>query len=323
VNTSITEGSAQRLIGRCYWDGSEIVKDSVRTEQSILINALLYFVEPQLCEGRLTLSTGVPVTMSDVASSGTVYFTPHIGSRIALYVDNYGWRNYQFTELSLDISGVDASKNLDIFIYDDAGTLTLDMEEWSNDTLRSVALVRQDGVLVKDGYPAYRYLGSCRTFNAGVSRDVDFGRLLWNYYNRVEKNLIVKDSTDSWEYDVDDTWRPLNTSTNNRVSFIIGWDEVIVKFSVDCGMSNSSTNEGGLGIGLDSTTVNSANFFRNLDPTSSGAIYKVGADYIKSPGIGFHFLQILERSGGGTMTFYGDKAFPDVLSAGGIGSISC
>ena len=102
-----------------FWDAfigmaQLIVKDSVRTEQSILINALLHFVEPQLCEGRLTLSTGVPVTMADVASSATVYFTPHIGSRIALYVENYGWRNYQFAEINMDISGVGARTNLDI-----------------------------------------------------------------------------------------------------------------------------------------------------------------------------------------------------------------
>jgi hypothetical protein len=261
--------------------------------------------------------------MTDVASSGTVYFTPYIGSRVALYVENYGWRNYQFEELSLDISGVDANKNLDIFIYDNAGTLTLAMEEWSNLTLRATALVRQDGVLVKDGAPAYRYLGTCTTFNSGVCRDIEAARLLWNYYNRVEKNFLVKDSTDSWTYAVDDTWRAMDTSTNNRVSLVIGWDEVIVKFSVHGLMSNSSTNEGGLGIGLDSTSVNSANFFRNRDCGSANAVYTAGADYIKSPGIGFHYLQILERSGGGTMTFYGDDAFPDVTSCGGIGSICC
>ena len=323
VNTSITEAANQRLLGRFYWNGTAIVKDSVRTEQSILINALLYFVEPQLCEGRLTLSTGVPVTMSDVASSSTVYFTPHIGSRVALYVENYGWRNYQFDELSLDISALDTDINVDVFIYDNAGTLTLAMEEWSNATLRATALVRQDGVLVMDGAPAYRYLGTFRTFNTGVCRDIEAGRLLWNYYNRVEKNLLVKDSTDSWTYNVDDTWRAMNTSTNNRVSFLIGWDEVIVKFSVHGLMSNSSTNEGGLGLGLDSTSVNSANFFRNRDCGGAGAVYNVGADYFKSPGIGFHYLQILELSGGGTMTFYGDQAFPDVVSCGGIGSIMC
>jgi len=323
VHTSITEGANQRLLGRCYWNGTAIVKDSVRTEQSILINALLYFVEPQLCEGRLTLSTGVPVTMSDVASSATVYFTPHIGSRIALYVENYGWRNYQFAEMSLDISGVTAAKNIDIFIHDNAGTLTLSLVEWSNLTLRATALVRQDGVLVKDGAPAYRYLGTCSTFNNGVTRDQENSRLLWNYYNRVDKHLLVKDNTDSWTYAVLDTWRAMNTSTNNRVAFVIGWDEVMVNFATHIIMSNSGTDEGGHGLGLDSTSVNSANFFRNFDCNSAGIPYVAGCNFIKSPGIGFHYLQILEISGGGTMTFYGDKGFPDVMTSGGFGSISC
>lgn len=324
VHTSITEGANQRLLGRCYWDGSTIVKDSVRTEQSILINALLYFVEPQLCEGRLTLSTGVPCTMTDVDSSATVYFTPHIGSRIALYVENYGWRNYAFEELSLDISAVDVGKNLDIFIYDNAGILTLDMEEWSNDALRAVALTRQDGVLVKDGAPAYRYLGTCRTFNAGACRDTEISRLLWNYYNRVEKNFLVKDATDSWTYNVNDTWRAMDNSTNNRVTFVIGWDEVIVKFSSHGFRSTSNAAfESGLGIGLDSTSENSANFFHNVYPDTANHYYPAGSDFIKSPGIGFHYLQILEISGGGTTTFYGDKGYPDVIGAGGVGSISC
>ena len=78
-----------------------------------------------------------------------------------------------------------------------------------------------------------------------------------------------------------------------------------------------------MGIGLDSTSVNSANFFRNWDTVSANVWGPVGCDFIKSPGIGYHYLQILEISGGNTMTFYGDKGFPDVCSAGGIGSICC
>ena len=105
VSTSITEAANQRLIGRFYWNGTLIVKDSVRTEQSVLIKSLLYFVEPQVCEGRLTLSTGVPVPTGDVATSANVYFTPYTGSRIALYAQSYGWRLYAFSELTLDISG--------------------------------------------------------------------------------------------------------------------------------------------------------------------------------------------------------------------------
>jgi hypothetical protein len=179
--------------------------------------------------------------MADVTSSATVFFTPHIGSRIALYVENYGWRNYAFDELSLDISGVAASKNLDVFIYDNAGTLTLSMEEWSNDTLRATALVRQDGVLVKSGAPSYRYLGTCRTFNTGVCRDIEASRFLWNYYNRVEKNLLVKDPTDSWTYATADTWHPMNNSTNNRVSVVIGGMRLLLSSQPCVMMANSGT----------------------------------------------------------------------------------
>ena len=234
VHTSITEGANQRLLGRFYWDGTAIVKDSVRTEQSILINALLYFVEPQLCEGRLTLSTGVPVTMADVASSATVYFTPHIGNRIALYVENYGWRNYQFAELSIDISGV-AAKRIWIF-------LSMIMRARSPWTWKNGAMTLC-GLLLWSARTEFwsrtvrlliAILGTCRTFNTGVCRDIEANRYLWNYYNRVEKHLLVKDATDSWTYTTADTWRAMNTSNNNRVSVVIGWDEVLVKFSASC-----------------------------------------------------------------------------------------
>ena len=41
VNMSTTENDNQRRIGQFYWDGSEIVKDSVRTEQASLIQTAL------------------------------------------------------------------------------------------------------------------------------------------------------------------------------------------------------------------------------------------------------------------------------------------
>lgn len=142
VNTVSTEASDQRRIGRFYWDGSKIIKDSVRSEHAGLVADLLYFTDPQICAGRLTLSTGVPVPDSDISSSANVYFTPYYGSRIALYVKDYGWRLYSFAELALDVSGVADAKNLDVWIFDDAGTLTLAYTQWSNDTLRATALVR-------------------------------------------------------------------------------------------------------------------------------------------------------------------------------------
>ena len=303
VDTSITEAANQRLIGRFYWDGSAIVKDSVRTERAVLIKQLLYFVEPQVCEGRLTLSTGVPVPSADVASSGSIYFTPYKGSRIALYAQSYGWRIYQFAELTLDISGLAANKNIDIWIYDDAGTLTLDYTEWSNDTLRATALDLQDGVLIKTGAPGYRYLGSARIFNAGVSRDTLKFRDLWNYYNRVKRQFVVTDATDSWTYSVDATWRAMNTSSNNRIDFMIGVDESLVEFEVHLLGSNNGSNAFGVGIGLDKTNGNDADIFLGCQGVVT--IQQLMAKFCKYPGIGFHFLQIVEAQADNQSTFLG------------------
>jgi hypothetical protein len=268
----------------------------------------------------LTLATGLPVPAVDVASSATVYFTPYIGSRIALYANSYGWRNYAFSELSLDISGVATDKNIDIWIYDNAGTLTLDYTEWSHNTLRATALARQDGVLVKSGAPAYRYLGTVRTSNNGVSADTVLKRYCWNYYNRVEVNLTVKDSSDSWTYNVGTTWRSLDNSANNRVNFVIGVDEVLVKFLARLFAENSGASYCAVGIGLDVTNANHAHF---LGASKGSTPQWNTAEYRGFPGIGYHFLQLLEYVTGGTGTFYGDNGLPAVIASGGFGSLWC
>lgn len=76
VSDAITELANQRRIGRFYWDGSRIVKDSVRTEAAVLTADLLRFLEPAVCEGRLTLSTAVPLPTADIDNSANLYFTP-------------------------------------------------------------------------------------------------------------------------------------------------------------------------------------------------------------------------------------------------------
>src|SRR3990167_6119341 len=38
-----------------------------------------------VCDGRMTPQTGVPVIVSDVTAATSIYFTPYNGNRIALY----------------------------------------------------------------------------------------------------------------------------------------------------------------------------------------------------------------------------------------------
>ncbi len=321
VSTSATEGANQRRIGRFYWDGAKIEKDSIRTELAISIKSLLYYVEPQICEGRLSLSTGVSVTSSDVSSSASVYFTPHTGNRIALYVPNYGWRLYTFSELTLNISGVAADTNLDVWIYDNAGVLTLAFTAWSNDTLRATALVRQDGIFCKSGALNYRYLGTIRTSGAGVSCDTKLKRFVWNYYNRVSRMLYLTETTESWTYSAR-VWRSWNNSANNRLQFVIGVNEELVNLRFQAGNICTSDITRSIGIGLDSTTTPSTDSIWTASQLANNQTCL--AMYSGYPGIGFHYLQLLELGySSPVITYYGTYSVSGVEMhhSGAVGSL--
>ena len=182
---------------------------------------LLYFKEPIKQCGRLSIGTGDPVPTSDIASSSVLYFIPYKGNRVSLYVPNYGWRIYTFSELTLDISGFTNGKNYDIFLFDNAGTLTLEGLVWSNDTLRATALYNQDGCWVKTNSPGRLYLGTIRMSSAGTTADTLKARLVWNNYNRVSRLIKVIDTTDTWTY-ATNAWRPMNNSTANRFEYVVG-----------------------------------------------------------------------------------------------------
>ena len=84
--------------------------------------AAMYLDLPAICAGRLTLTSGTPVTTSDVTAATTVYWTPYNGSKVSLY-DGTRWKLYAFTERSLSIPS-SVYRIYDIFLYDNSGTLT-------------------------------------------------------------------------------------------------------------------------------------------------------------------------------------------------------
>jgi hypothetical protein len=306
VSTSTTEAANQRRIGRFYWNGTKIIKDSVRSEFAGLVADLLYFVDPQVCNGRLTLSTGVPAPDSDISSSANVYFTPYLGNRVALYVQDYGWRVYSFTELTLDISGIADAKNIDIWIYDDAGTIKLAYTEWSNDTLRATALVRQDGVLCKTGALGYRYLGSVRTSGAGVSCSTKLKRFCINFYNQVPLKLQLIDSTANWSLN-SGTWRQMRAQASNKIEFLVALSEAPVFANGFVRASVDATEYAYTGIGLDAVNAVASGANETVLYTSAGVISSILVNsYSGFPGIGYHYLAPIEKTGG-NVSFNGNE----------------
>ena len=266
-----------------------------------------------ICEGRLTLTTGTPVTTSDVTAAITLYFAPFGGNLVGLH-NGMNWNVYSFTEKSISIPA-STDTNYDVFLYNNAGTLTPETLAWTNDTTRATALGTQDGVYVKSGDSTRRYLGTIRTTGVnGQCEDSESKRFVWNYYNRVSRQMVVVETTNTWTYDTA-SWRAANNSTSNRVSCVIGVAESPVEAHVMCkvGLSSiSGTNLfGNVGIGIDSVAANSAQLMSDITLNAPASTVTAGlvasASYIGILGVGYHYIQWLEyvRAAAAT-TFYGD-----------------
>lgn len=260
----------------------------------------------KVCEGRITLTTATPVTSSDVTAATTVYFTPYMGDGICLY-DGTNWRIYTFTERSIAVPATTATM-YDLFIYDNAGTLTLVATAWSTDTARATPIVLQNGVYVKSGTATQRYLGSFRTTAvSGQTEDSLANRFVWNYYNRVARPMKAVDTANSWNYTLA-AFQQANASTANQLNFILGASEDAVTATVVHIASNTSGSViFSTGIGLDSTTVNSARMSGAHRTAGASVEATVTASYNAIVTGGRHYLAWLEYSEAtGVTTWLGD-----------------
>jgi hypothetical protein len=157
----------------------------------------LSFDLPKLVEGRLTLTSGNPDILTDQAGI-TVYYTPYCGDTIALYDGSSKWELITFTELSLATDVLDALSVYDVFCYNNSGTAALEVTKWTNTTTRATALVRQNGVYVKNGATTRRYLGTFFTHSDNNVYDHYQYRYLWNHYNKLFKPLYVYSGSDNY-----------------------------------------------------------------------------------------------------------------------------
>ena len=278
--------------------------DSVRYEQVVLLtNAPI-----ELCEFRMTLTTGVPVTTADVTAATTVYVAPYKGNRIALYDGSATWNILSSVEMSIAVPATTATM-YDLFCYNNSGTATLEATAWTNDTTRATALTTQNGILVKTGATTRRYLGSFRTTAvSGQTEDSLAKRFVWNYSNRVVRPMRVLDTTASWTYN-STTWRQARAAAANQLDFIIGVSEDAVTAQVFTSASGTAAGQqAAVGIGLDVTNALTANCLApNFTTQTASNGDQIVASLKVFPGVGRHFLSWNEASpGSNTITFYGD-----------------
>ena len=289
--------------------------------------------------GRLTLTTGVPVTTADVSGATTVYYTPYKHNGVVFY-DGTWWIPSTFVELSQATS--DATKspaavandsNYDVFVWDDAGTLRATRgPAWTSDTARGAGagtteLELFEGRLVNKNAitngPAARrglYVGSIRSDGSAQINDTLAKRHVWNAHSRVVRPMKAVETTDSWTYTTG-TIRQANAAAANQLDFLVGLSEDAIIAQVQAGLSSNTANHGGqVGIGLDSTTVNSATIHGGGLSAVANIATQAHASYRDFPGLGRHTLVWLEAgTNAGSTTWYGDVAAGNFANAGQSG----
>ncbi len=326
--------------------------------------ASIYESRPDLCEGRISGTSGDPWDLADTTTS-QLFYIPTEGERISLYNGTI-WKPYTFAETGmaifvaqtgtrtsgspiitaggswgnplkgmpvtgtgipggttvLDVSGstltlsANASSSgsntvtvggssgnvYDLFAYIN-GSDAVDFEagKWTNGTTRAVSLTKQNNILGKSSGQK-RYLGSFRITAGGTMTIGGRSHNIYNHYNKRQRTLRVVDTGDSLT-NATAAWRSYLNNANNNIEILLGVAEALIR-AENHGLGATSSVAGGLGVGVDSSTVNSAQImtgnFGSSVPTAGVAIY-AGA-----PGVGSRVIHQLEYGGTG-MTFYGDN----------------
>lgn len=285
--------------------------------------------------GRLTLTTALPVTTSDVTAAGTVYYAPYKHNLAPIW-NGTRWQVYSFSELSLVLEAAQqlSGANHDMFLFDLAGALTLGTgPAWTNATTRADALGRKDGRWTNSASITIRtnganntvaankalYVGTIRMTANAQTEDSKAKRFLWNTYNRVVRQMrAATETTDTWDY-ATATWRQANANAANQLMFLRGLDEDAVSATAVgiCGNSNSETTL--TGIGLDATNAIAADSYPGSQQGATAEQeYGMVAQYRGLPGIGYHYLAWLEYAdaGAATASWKGDSGAPTVYQSG-------
>jgi maltoporin len=299
-------------------------------------------------QGRLTLTTDVPVLSSDVTGATTIYYTPYSGDLVSIYSGSE-FLSVLFVEMSQTLA--DGTKSpaaavadslYDMFVWNDAGTLRCTRgPAWTNATTRGAGvgtteLTRVKGVLLNantiDNGPVTErgtYVGTIATLAGAAQVNMVFLPAaaaggpnaylgVWNHFNRVPVSCTAITSDDSWEYSTA-TLRAMNDSASNRVTFVVGRSEGSISARAVQMARNTNADVTVIGaIGYDATGAIADGCLTARAETTLANTYVSLVSVLSRPAIlGRHFVTPLEYSEAVvTTTWAGDAGSPTTTQCG-------
>ena len=275
--------------------------------RSVTVQRLGGYLDPGICNVRLSLSSTVAVPTADVINGTNLYLFPYGGNRIALY-DGTRWNlvsigggiTYSLTPLSA------ANTVYDIFYDWNAGSPVVGRSTWASTATRATALAYQDGIPYCDNISSRRYLGTVYTSGSGTVTDSVLQRGVWNYRNRIARKLFVADPAANW-VDNNNTWHQLHSSTSNQVGCMIGLSEDLLSFQLISFSYDTVAGGGGVQIGVGENSTSSPLFYNQSNyQVNSVAVQGISLGYI-NPVVGYNIYSYLCNCyfTAGSITFIG------------------
>lgn len=290
-------------------------------------------IDTILPQGRLTLTSGVPVLTGTVAAAGTIYYTPYVGHVIPLW-NGSAFVPTQFAEVSQALSDTTKSPSAaaagqvyDLFGWLDGSTFRMTRgPAWSAGAtagsnaarglgVGSTTLARINGVLVNQyavaGGPAAgygTYVGTIATDAGGATVTWNPGSAaagggaatlgVWNMYNRrVVKAQVT--STTATHSGSGTSYGLYGASATWRCTFVYGLAEDYIRSDFKTMAVPGSGGTVYVSIGFNSTTVPNTTAQSNL-PTSFSNL----STYNVFSTIGLNYVQALENNAANPSTYY-------------------
>jgi hypothetical protein len=304
-------------------------------------------------QGRATLTSATPITTADVTAATSIYYAPDTGRYCPVY-NGTSTTMRDFTSSSTDQVGQtlaldndsghtgyhQSGKNFYLFLADVSGVLyfgtgpawtgdttvgtgagTTELEWFEGRWVNKVSMTLRHGSASGNTVTVPVRQGTCvagfRATANGQATDAYDKRLLSNIYGISARQLLRRDTTDSWSWSTA-SYHQVNASASNQIETFccFATSPIFLHHKAIPLNSTSTLRIVYAGIGINSATVQSASIaaFARIGDTSVVS-QSPEADYTGFAPLGYTIWYMQEKGAGtDTQTWFGDGGGTDFQS---------
>jgi hypothetical protein len=251
---------------------------------------------------RLSLTTNVYVTTSDVTAAGTLYWTTIIsgGTGVVTGYNGSALARKTVAQKSLSLT-LTVDKVYDVF-YDYDGDVLALSAAWSDNVTRTDALANEQGATVLGSDHTKLWLGAIVASGTNTTEDSEGKRYVANAYNLMQRTGFISSSS-SHTYSGANVTRAWNNSVANVIQFLLPVSrDLTMTLNTAVHIDNGGGGYAVVSYALDSVTTEDTRGVL-IGVLSAPAVapglsinYYFGSAGTLRPTLGWHYIAAVERS---------------------------